>query len=98
MLTLTENARAVVASLVGTDEKGSDAGLRIEAATAAVDESEQRFAVNIVADPEPADKVIETPEARVFLEPNAAEALSDKVLDAGIDGKGAVSFTLLPQP
>ncbi|QTV79864.1 hypothetical protein [Microbacterium sp. NIBRBAC000506063] len=54
--------------------------------------------MNIVAAPEPADEVIETPEARVFLEKHAAEALTDKVLDAGVDDAGAVNFTLLPQP
>lgn len=98
MLTLTDNARAVVASLVHNEEKGSDAGLRIESSMATAPETEQRFAVNIVAAPEPADEVIETPEARVFLEKHAAEALTDKVLDAGVDDAGAVNFTLLPQP
>ncbi|WP_262927699.1 hypothetical protein [Microbacterium sp. NIBRBAC000506063] len=34
MLTLTDNARAVVASLVHNEEKGSDAGLRIESSMA----------------------------------------------------------------
>jgi len=51
-----------------------------------------------VPTPEPADVVVEGPASRVFLEDVAAEALSDKVLDAGVDDQGAVSFTILPQP
>jgi iron-sulfur cluster assembly protein len=35
--------------------------------------------------------------AHIFLEPIAAEALSDKVLDASVED-GGVRFTLTPQP
>ncbi|MGP6171608.1 Fe-S cluster assembly protein HesB [Microbacterium sp. A196] len=98
MLTLTENADAVVTTIVGREDASAEAGLRIQTAEGQGPNGEARFAVQIAPSPEPADIVIEGPGARVFLEDNAAEALSDKVLDAGVDEQGAVSFTILPQP
>ncbi len=47
--------------------------------------------------PEPDDQVVEVSGTRLFLEDAAAVALDDKVLDAGVDDEGAVSFAVLPQ-
>lgn len=98
MLTLTDNADAVVTTIVGREEASADAGLRIQTAEGQGPNGESRFAVHVVPSPEPADVVIDGVGSRVFLEENAAEALTDKVLDAGVDDEGAVSFTILPQP
>ncbi|MGO2685108.1 MAG: Fe-S cluster assembly protein HesB [Microbacterium sp.] len=98
MLTLTENADAVVTTIVGREDAGAEAGLRIQTAEGQGPNGEARFAVHVVPTPEPADVVVEGPESRVFLEDTAAEVLSDKMLDAGVDEQGAVSFTILPQP
>ena len=98
MLTLTDNANAVVSSIVTGQGEGAEAGLRIETAQEAGSHGEQRFAVSVVPSPQPADQVIDAVGTRVFLETGAAEALSDKVLDAGVDGEGSVSFTVMPQP
>ncbi|MGM7671972.1 Fe-S cluster assembly protein HesB [Microbacterium sp. A93] len=98
MLTLTENADAVVTTIVGREDASADAGLRIQTAEGQGANGEARFAVHVVPSPEDADLVIEGTGSRVFLEENAAEALADKVLDAGVDDQGAVSFTILPQP
>lgn len=98
MLTLTENADAVVTTIVGREDASADAGLRIETAEGQGPNGEARFAVHVVPSPEPADVVVEGAASRVFLEDAAAEVLADKVLDAGVDDQGAVSFTILPQP
>ena len=98
MLTLTENADAVVTTIVGREDASADAGLRIQTADGQGPSGEARFAVHVVPSPEPADVVVEGAGSRVFLEPNAADSLSDKVLDADVDDRGAVSFTILPQP
>lgn len=98
MLTLTENADAVVTTIVGREDASADAGLRIQTAEGQGPNGEARFSVHVVPSPEPADVVVEGPGSRVFLEDAAADALSDKVLDAGVDEQGAVSFTILPQP
>ncbi|MCC2029432.1 Fe-S cluster assembly protein HesB [Microbacterium sp. NPDC077644] len=98
MLTLTENADAVVTTIVGREDAGAEAGLRIQTAEGQGPNGEARFAVHVVPTPEPADVVVEGQGSRVFLEDVAADALSDKVLDAGVDEQGAVSFTILAQP
>ena len=38
--------------------------------------------------------MVESAGARVFLEPNAAVVLDDKVLDAQLDEGGAVTFAI----
>jgi iron-sulfur cluster assembly protein len=44
--------------------------------------------------PEPGDQVVEQSGATVYLESQAADVLSDKILDAGIDEAGNVQFAL----
>jgi Fe-S cluster assembly iron-binding protein IscA len=93
MLTLTENASTVVKTLAhrgGTTEEG---GLRIS--SAAVDSLE--YAVEVTPGPAESDTVVESGGARVFLEPNAAVALDDKVLDAEVNDAGNVRFSLAAQ-
>lgn len=97
MLTLTDNAASVVSTLtqrtLGTDPAADAAsaqgGLRI-ASTPAGD----NFEVAVAPRPEPADQIVETSGARVYLEPDAATALDDKVLDAQVDEAGSVRFSL----
>ncbi|MBW1638485.1 MULTISPECIES: Fe-S cluster assembly protein HesB [Microbacterium] len=97
MLTLTDNASAIVATLVNRQSDADDAGLRIHTAETTGPAGESRLAVVVVPTPEPQDQVIQVPGARVYLEEGAAIALDDKVLDAGVDDEGAVSFAVLPQ-
>lgn len=94
MLTLTENANTIAATIVAQQSTTPDAGLRIHSSGT---EAEPRFAVTVVPTPEPGDEVIGDDEIHVFLERTAADALTDKVLDATVDEQGAVSFTLMPQ-
>ena len=89
MLTLTENASTIVKTL--TDQAPEDdAGLRISSSN----EQSTAFAAAVAVEPEPADQVVESGGARLFLEPNAAVALDDKVLDAQVDEGGSVSFAI----
>lgn len=95
MLTLTENAGVVVKNLAdrtlassGGIDTATEGGLRISTA------ERNNFEVAVAPRPQPADEVVESSGARVFLEPDAADALSDKVLDAQIDANGSVHFTL----
>nr|WP_246286039.1 Fe-S cluster assembly protein HesB [Microbacterium pseudoresistens] len=95
---MTDNASAIVTTLVSRQTDADDAGLRIRTAEAEGPAGEQRLAVDIAETPEPQDQIVERSGARVFLEEGAAIALDDKVLDAGVDEEGAVSFSVLPQP
>lgn len=90
MLTLTETATTVVKTIVDQDPNAEAAGLRINGEPGA-----PNLTVAVVAAPEAGDSVIEKEGARVFLEENAAIALSDKTLDADIGENGAVNFAIL---
>lgn len=91
VLTLTQNASAVVKQLV--DQIDGQSGLRIS------QDSPESAAleVNPAPGPQPNDQVVEADGAQVFLEENAATTLDDKVLDAAVDSNGAVEFSIALQ-
>jgi iron-sulfur cluster assembly protein len=93
MLVLTEAAAEVVKSVISTAQARDGAGLRIASST---EEPESPGALNVTAAPGPGenDQVIEAAGARVFLEPQAAAYLEDKVLDAQVDEDGNARFSL----
>lgn len=97
MLTLTDNASAIVTTLVSRQTDAPDAGLRIHSTEPQNAEGGARLAVVVTADPEPQDQVVEISGTRLFLDESAVAALDDKVLDAGVDDEGSVSFAVLPQ-
>ena len=90
MLTLTENASAVVKEIVSHNGAPEGSGLRINAQDAAATE----FAAAVVPTPDPTDAVLEQDGARVYLGEAAAIALADKTLDAKVDDDGRVSFAI----
>jgi len=57
---------------------------------------EANFQVSVVALPGEDDEVIEEEGVRVFLDPEAASLLEDKVLDASVE-QNQVAFTLADQ-
>jgi iron-sulfur cluster assembly protein len=91
MLTLTDAAATVVKSIIAQTPDLSDGALRISASEPGTSE----LSLAIAVEPEPRDTVIEESGARVFLEPNAALVLDDKVLDAQIDDAGAARFSVV---
>ena len=95
MLVLTHDAANIIRAIVDQSEAPDDGGLRIAAREVADDEA--TLELSVAEQPEALDEVVEQEGAHVFLEPVAAEALSDKVLDASVDD-GGVRFTLTPQP
>ncbi len=92
MLTLTENASTVVKTLVDQQDDAVG-GLRIS------QDAPDSPALHVIPTqaPLPGDQVVEESGARVFLEETAAITLDDKVLDAQVDDKGGVQFTIAPQ-
>jgi Fe-S cluster assembly iron-binding protein IscA len=93
MLTLTPTAeeavRQIVANAPISEETG---GLRI--APGQPTPEGVPLELSIVGSPEPDDQDAGAPDAHVYLEPSAAEALEDKVLDAELED-GNVGFALL---
>ena len=90
MLTLTENASAIVNEITSQPGLAETAGLRITSQ----DPSEPAFAVSAAQQPEPGDQVVEQGGATVYLDESAAVLLDDKVLDAAVDPTGKVEFAL----
>ena len=89
MLTLTENASAIVKEIASQAGGGEGTGLRI-----AVEGDQSSFGISAADQPEPGDEIVEQAGATVYLESQAADVLSDKVLDAGVDEAGNVQFAL----
>jgi iron-sulfur cluster assembly protein len=92
-LVLTEAAAEAVKSVTSTPRAREGAGLRI---ASSVPQPREPGALQVTAAPGPGqdDQVIEAAGARVFLEPQAAAYLQDKVLDARIDAQGKAHFSL----
>jgi iron-sulfur cluster assembly protein len=94
MLALTDNAvEAVQEILSSSDEAPEMGGLRLVAEPAG---AQTNFQLSVVALPAADDEVIEEQGARVFLDPEAASLLGDKVLDARIESN-QVAFTIADQ-
>ena len=93
MLVLTEAAAEVVKSVTSTPQAPDGAGLRI---ASSIPEPRDPSALQLAAAAGPGenDQVIEVAGARVFVEPQAAAYLDDKVLDAQLDEQGTARFTL----
>ena len=93
MLVLTEAAAEAVKTLISTPQAPEGAGLRIASSTP---EPADPGALEVTAarGPSENDQVIEADGAHVYLEPQAAAYLADKVLDAEVDGEGQPHFTL----
>ncbi len=89
MLALTENAQAVIKTLVERPEVPEGTGVRI----APGDGEELQLSLQ----PEPADgdEVISAGGARIFLEPDTAQMLSNQTLDATVEDNTA-GFYLTP--
>jgi len=92
MLTLTENASAIVNQITSQPGLADTAGLRITS-----DSPERHLEVSATEHAEPGDQVVEQDGATVYLDESAAQLLDDKVLDAAVDPSGKVEFALALQ-
>jgi iron-sulfur cluster assembly protein len=94
MLTLTDNATDVVKTITEQTTASQSAGLRIS--QQATDPN--ALGLQAVDSPQPGDQVLEADGARVFLDPTAAIALDNEVLDAQVDDAGTVQFGISSRP
>jgi iron-sulfur cluster assembly protein len=94
LLALTDSAvQAVKRIVLSSDEVSETSGLRMVAEQTGMETSLQ---LSVVPLPAEDDEVIEEHGARVFLEPEAASFLDDKVLDASVV-QDQVAFTIAEQ-
>jgi Fe-S cluster assembly iron-binding protein IscA len=94
MLAVTEAAAEAITALTaqgGIDDQG---GLRFAMRTET--ESQAALALTVASAPIEGDQVVKAETgANVFLEEQAADYLSDKVLDVQQDGEGQLNFAVL---
>jgi hypothetical protein len=86
MMAITKEAAAAVDGIVTARDSPDEAGVRLTLAPT-VDNGEgarTEIQMNLAPGPESGDEVLD--EAPVFLEPAAADALDDKLLDAEVAG------------
>jgi iron-sulfur cluster assembly protein len=94
LLALTDSAvQAVKGILSSSDEVAETGGLRMVAERTG---TQANFQLSVVRLPAEDDEVIEARGARVFLAPEAASLLDDKVLDADV-AHNQVAFTIADQ-
>ena len=93
MLVLTEAAAEVVRSVTSPPQAPAGADLRI-ASSVSEPQNADALQVSAAAGRGENDQVIEAAGARVFLEPQAAAYLEDKVLDGQLDEQGKAHFFL----
>ena len=94
LLALTDRAVQAVKEIVSSSEETIEsAGLRMAAERAG---AQANLQLRVVGLPGEDDEVIEEHGARVFLDPDAARLLEDKVLDAEVE-EGHFAFTLADQ-
>ncbi|HVL83270.1 MAG TPA: adhesin [Pseudonocardia sp.] len=96
MLAITETAADAIRALTADAQLPDGAGLRI-----AAPDPEQGLELSLAEEPATDDVVLNGEGLAVFLEPLAAQALDDKVLDvqpvAGSDGEQELRFAIAPQ-
>lgn len=95
VLAITPTAAEAIKGVVDSSGLPGSAGLRI-ARPSGTDERGAGFELSVAESPEGQDHVIEEHGAQVFLQPEAADVLDDRLLDADMrDDK--VRFLLEPQ-
>jgi iron-sulfur cluster assembly protein len=97
MLAMTDAAAEAISALTAQEGQQEAGGLRF----AVQNEQDQgaQLALSVAPAPESGDQVLGTDGgAKVFLEPQAAQFLDDKVLDVQQDDEGQLSFAVMQQP
>lgn len=89
MLTLTPIASEAIRQLSSTTDDPEASGVRITAGPETPEGTE--LELSLVEEPEPEDQKIADGGATVYLEPQVASLLDDKVLDAQLED-GSVTF------
>ncbi|MEU4768843.1 hypothetical protein AB0H12_36905 [Actinosynnema sp. NPDC023794] len=90
MLDIDHTAARAIEELTAATGVGREGGLRIAKA-------ERDFDLSIQPHPAADDVVVARGDTRVFLDPRAAQALSDKVLDVRGRRAGRIHFGVYPR-
>lgn len=91
MLTLTSEAATEIRRLTDQADRPDTTGLRIAG------DASGSLKLSLAAVPAEDDAVVDASGARIFLDPQAANVLDDKTLDATTDTEGRVQFAIAEQ-
>ncbi|SDS98796.1 hypothetical protein [Jiangella sp. DSM 45060] len=91
MLTLTQNAAAVIRNIEARDDMPTGTGMRIAA------NPDGGLDLELRPSPELGDQILDDAGALLFLDEGAAAMLDDKALDASVDPEGSVRFAVTEQ-
>lgn len=94
MLAITNEAASAIDSIVTAREMPDEAGVRLSMHAGENGAEQGEIRLELVEAPQSGDEVLE--QAPVFLEPQAAAVLDDKLLDADISG-AQVQFAVREQ-
>jgi iron-sulfur cluster assembly protein len=89
MVTLTNNAATAIRNLTDQPDIPAGAGLRMAPAA-----GRGSLTLSLAAAPTEGDAVVESDGALLFLDPDVADVLGDKTVDAGTDPDGQWNFTI----
>ncbi|EEP73748.1 adhesin [Micromonospora sp. KC207] len=92
MLTMTDNAILVIRDLAAQEDVAEGGGLRI-----AADADAGSLTIELVPQPVQGDQVVDHQGARIFLDSDAADLLTDTSVDATVDDEGIVQFGFTEQ-
>ena len=95
MLTITSDAEQALDSVVSAENVPEGAGVRISQGVSP--DGQPAIGLSLASGPEAGDQVVEDTNVPVFLAPDVAELLDDKVLDAQVDGD-RIAFQIGEQP
>ena len=87
MLRITDDARTLICTLTTTKASADRSGLRI-----IVDPVHNSLSMSVAPCPEPADSVVTSGNARVFLSPSASRRLNRRTLQADISQHRSTFF------
>jgi iron-sulfur cluster assembly protein len=95
MLAISETAADAMSRIVAVHASGEGAGIRITHEVT----GEERYdlAMEVRPAPEAGDEVLAEDGARVFLPPETAALLDDKLLEARVQDGGLAGFAILEQ-
>jgi Fe-S cluster assembly iron-binding protein IscA len=98
MLTITAAAEENITALLDSHQMPEGSGLRIAAVTK---QTQPALELTVAPQPSAGDTVLQRGEVTLFLEPMAAQALNEMVLDVqrldNEEGQQEYRFTLTPQ-
>lgn len=95
MLTITENAEQALDAVVAGENAPDGAGVRISQGVGT--DGQPAVGLALATAPVPGDAIVEDASVPVFLAPEVADLLDDKILDAQVEGD-KIAFRLGEQP